>query len=1816
MQHSNAGPLKSTTLSEHEKWQSSRTGMNEHGLISSTPSGHAKPAVSSQYMHNNQPAYHIQSQSKEQYMKHFFNWSRLHKSRVRVIAAWLVVVVLFAAIVAPVQAMPIYEALENEAYATGALEKVAAGALDEDASIAGTVEGVSLEGSLEGGSQEVSAAEEPKEEASTTGAPEEDNSIEGAAVLAALEAENTAWVFRAFGSNTAASRNPEPELQEDGAIKLEASGGKIAQGDEGLSFYFQQLPAEEDFELAATAKVVHFNSQSSISTPNQKSFGFMLRSEVGEHGDSTKQSSNYVAVGALDTDMKAFYQNNGVLTKGMPYSQANKPGANEVYQISLKKSGELYIASVNGELSVFTAANMWGSSIYAGFFVARDASIQFSDYSLTIESNKAASLEINAENMKKTYLVGEALQTEGLQVTAVYEDGTRVSLTEDQYVVTGFNSGIEGTNSIQIHYGGQSASLALSIVPLSITELQVKYYPAKTDYYIGDFFDPDGLVITAAYNNDQTAELEKADYKLLINGTVADSSYKLLEAGSYTVLVEANDMPEITASFAIEVKSSLLTELVLKQEPVKKLYYLGDELDLTGIILTAQYNDGSEVRLMNGEYTVSFLDSSTAGMKEITITYKDKELKLQIEVRERKLQAIAITQYPRTTYSVGEPFSNSGLLVSEVYDNGDTELLDSSQYTIDASQFDSTQAGTYVISIIPVNTELATVSLPVTVREEAEQEWGTIRFGQSTSTTNNKVTVLEDGTIRLEALGGSAGKITGDHDGISFYYTELDAIADNFELSADIKVIEYAKPNHDGQESFGLMARDAIGAAGNSSVFASNIAAVGGFSGSTTNPNGTQLFARTGVASPDGAGSEGIKSIMLRNERPAPGNTVPAQPYRLTLAKTNSGFIGRINDEPEQLLFEPDILSVQNNRLYVGFYAARLATIEVSNVQLKISAADTDEPRRLPPPAAIEPQVQVVSLDKTADTSYKLIVKANVNGSISVKQGQISIADEIAVQKDQETRIPAQLASTGHTNFSIVFLPDDSQYLTSYNKIVTNFTVRVKSFTGDIYVSPEGISSAAGTREQPIDLDTAIAFVQAGQRIIMLDGRYVRSSKLEIAKYNDGKPGKMKYLVADTGAVPILDFDKKSEGVVLSGSYWHIKGLDVTRSAGNTKGFTIGGSYNIVESSRFYENGDTGLQISRTDSTENDRSKWPSHNLILNSTSFDNRDPSDNNADGFAAKLTSGVGNVFRGCIAHNNIDDGWDLYTKAGTGAIGAVLIEDSIAYNNGFLTSGVTGAGDKNGFKLGGEGIHVPHKIVNSIAFGNGAYGFTSNSNPGVIAVNNIAFDNKGGNLSFTTYSGIATDFTIDGFISYQNSSAAKDNYPASLQANNNYLFDGEVSKNKAGTILQDRHFASLIPSLPYQRAADGSIIRGSFLQFIAPGTYPGAGGNSGITLPENKVNGSTIELVAKSDNGRLIASVSEQQLRQAIEGAESQAGTQFVVFQMKAAGDESGYEVTLPGWVLAGQEQSRDIVLASELATLRLPSRLLNNTHWQQSDLLTIAVSADPNKKIWELRLLHNGEPIDSFGLMAPYELHATYMLEGKEIDNPELLAIKHVDENGNTTAVASGRYDPISGEVSFTAVRVGIFKLIFAPKTFADLQQTPWAKRDIEVMASKDIINGMSEEHFAPEAAIKRADFVRLIVRALQLTGAAADAFADVKQTDYYYEDIAIAKQLGIIAGKGNNSFDPRGVITREEMFVIMSRALQAANLLQKKADETLLLDKYTDYSLVADYASAHILALVQMGIVKGDDKRQLKPQALSTRAEAAALIYRLYNIAWQ
>ena len=291
--------------------------------------------------------------------------------------------------------------------------------------------------------------------------------------------------------------------------------------------------------------------------------------------------------------------------------------------------------------------------------------------------------------------------------------------------------------------------------------------------------------------------------------------------------------------------------------------------------------------------------------------------------------------------------------------------------------------------------------------------------------------------------------------------------------------------------------------------------------------------------------------------------------------------------------------------------------------------------------------------------------------------------------------------------------------------------------TGAIYVSPSGTDSAAGTQSAPTTLTSAISRVAAGGTIYLRGGTYNYSSTITIPQTSNGTSSARTTLSAYPGETPVLNFSAQSEsssnrGLQLFGSYWRVYGVVVERAGDN--GIYVGGSHNVIERTVTRFNRDTGLQLGRIASTT-PSSQWPSDNLVLSAESHDNADSDGEDADGFAAKLTTGTGNVFRYAVSHNNIDDGWDLYTKTDTGAIGPVTIEDSLSYNNGTLTDGtVNNNGDRNGYKLGGDDIAVNHVVRRSIAFHNGHHGFTYNSNPGSMAVsNNLSIDNAERNYSW---------------------------------------------------------------------------------------------------------------------------------------------------------------------------------------------------------------------------------------------------------------------------------------------------------------------------------------------------------------------------------------------------------------------------------------------------------------------------------------------------
>jgi hypothetical protein len=320
------------------------------------------------------------------------------------------------------------------------------------------------------------------------------------------------------------------------------------------------------------------------------------------------------------------------------------------------------------------------------------------------------------------------------------------------------------------------------------------------------------------------------------------------------------------------------------------------------------------------------------------------------------------------------------------------------------------------------------------------------------------------------------------------------------------------------------------------------------------------------------------------------------------------------------------------------------------------------------------------------------------------------------------------------------------------------------AFAANFCVAPDGDDSNPGTKTRPFaSIQRAQRAAEPGDFVYIRGGTY-RMKESDIAKrdhfranifdlHKSGREGKPISYFAMPGETPVFDCSEvKPKGLRINafrvtGSWIHIKGLEVTgvqvTATGHTQSicFENLGSHNTYERLSMHDGQAIGLYITRG-----------AHNLVLNCDAYRNHDFTSEdgrggNVDGFGAHSPrNGAGNVFMGCRAWLNSDDGFDCIS-----ASDAVKFVNCWAFYNGY-SADFKALGDGNGFKVGGYGIKtdarfpnpVPrHQVGNCIAVRNRAAGFYANHHPGGIDwIGNKAYRN-GVNFNFL---GRAPDASAD--------------------------------------------------------------------------------------------------------------------------------------------------------------------------------------------------------------------------------------------------------------------------------------------------------------------------------------------------------------------------------------------------------------------------------------------------------------------------------------
>ena len=706
----------------------------------------------------------------------------------------------------------------------------------------------------------------------------------------------------------------------------------------------------------------------------------------------------------------------------------------------------------------------------------------------------------------------------------------------------------------------------------------------------------------------------------------------------------------------------------------------------------------------------------------------------------------------------------------------------------------------YSVRVVAKRGEDSTTSKEATIKvtKEAQQKWGQITYGNGASSSKDSFTgSANEGKVTIKSASGKL--VPASFDGVSFYYTEVPA-SQNFTLRAKVTVDSWTLSN--GQEGFGLMAADKLGGSGwNNSYMA--VASKTEYYWNeeakevTTDSSATKVSQKIGLASQEKTGvtKDNIAAIeandtatvqanfkstsypleqrypeaknIIGNSTNTPADAGDITEMYLTIQKNNTGYFVTYESadgsySTTKKYYDTEALErIDSDYVYAGFFASRNATATFSDITFTTIDPKEDAPAEERPIEKVSVNTYVQSATATGSADYEFLFSANCDGTLSIEDanGEVIVSD-VEVKADTLVKPASVTLNKGKNAYKINFTPAEGykpngEYsaMESYETVVIDHTVTYKTFGEagqSIWVAPD--AKGSGSKEDPMSIYDAVKYVMPSQQIVLTEGTYKLESPLKIARGINGTADQMIYMVADPDAKtrPVIDFQGLCTGMTIGGDYWYFKGFDVTGSADGQKGLQVSGSHNTLDQIETYHNGNTGLQISRLNVTDT-YAEWPSYNLILNCTSYGNADKGYEDADGFAAKLTVGDGNVFDGCIAHHNADDGWDLFAKVQTGSIGSVTIKNSIAYANGYLEDG-TNAGNGNGFKMGGDSMPGSHVLENSIAFANKAKGIDSNSCPDIKVKNCTSINNQGANVAFYTNSAKNTDFEATGVISFR--------------------------------------------------------------------------------------------------------------------------------------------------------------------------------------------------------------------------------------------------------------------------------------------------------------------------------------------------------------------------------------------------------------------------------------------------------------------------------
>lgn len=325
---------------------------------------------------------------------------------------------------------------------------------------------------------------------------------------------------------------------------------------------------------------------------------------------------------------------------------------------------------------------------------------------------KPVSVKFSSEPNKKLYLVGEELDLSGARLELTYESGQKLPDIVKTEWCTGFDSTKVGKKTVTVTYPETSCTATFSVEVVTEDSLKI-VKPSKLVYFVGEQEDRSGLTVSVVYSNGQTDLLESGY-------TVTGFSSNTI--GEKTVTVKYKNL---SATYKINVVEPALLMINIEKVPNKLSYYIGEVLDLSGIKVSAVYENGVVADVSSKILAEG--DINSTGKKKITVIYSERDFiktaVFEVSVTDVQIKNIAFFSYPnKTVYAEYEAFDRSGISIRVTYNNGESKIVseDDIQYT----GFDSNTVGKKTVTLhfggYQLNFEVEVVVAASHIHKESE----------------------------------------------------------------------------------------------------------------------------------------------------------------------------------------------------------------------------------------------------------------------------------------------------------------------------------------------------------------------------------------------------------------------------------------------------------------------------------------------------------------------------------------------------------------------------------------------------------------------------------------------------------------------------------------------------------------------------------------------------------------------------------------------------------------------------------------------------------------------------------------------------------------------------------------------------------------------------------------------------------------------------------------------------------------------------------------------------------------------------------------